>query len=635
MQKKELESIYLVQKKYITAIISILLLSSAIIFPLVFVAHGQTTLFKITLTVPSTNPSRQEWAEIIEQEFRAVGIDCERVIDDWGTIYDRALDPPPEVAGKTFDEGGFDMLFVGYAMDIDPEPSSLYLSSQATTMTPPGQNYYCWSNTEADDLLQKMKTTVNEEERLGYVKDFQQLFMDEQPAFAIEWDQEVVAFDPTALKAEPFEIYHYPAWPRVKNWELNPSTTQDTIVIAQTGPAPEEGMMDIVSTSYYDLTVYDNVFDGLAERENLDTLAMVPALATDWEVADDDKTWTVNLRQGVKFHDGVEFTADDVLFTFASAMNDDLASQSGAWLKTVLGSADNIEKVDDYTVKFYLPEPYAYFVSGVLDTFMLPKHILEDIPLEDWRSHTFNTGVGSYSSNGMDFYGPIGTGAYWYAGFDPTTNTNALTRNDNYWNAQNLWNAGKFEIANLLVVFIEESDPAITALKNGEVDVLDSQYHLQTKLASIQEPWGAYVTYDAFGVQELGCNMLHPVIGTGVDTPLGQQDPSKAAEAARYVRQALSHLIPRQQIINTILGGYGKPGATVAILPLTAGYDPSIEAYSYDPELAKSLLAAAGYDTGVAPPSQDFLTEYGLYIAVAAVVVIVAVGAVYFLRKRS
>jgi ABC-type transport system substrate-binding protein len=626
----------LIKKKYISLILGFLLLFSMFMLPAAFFAKGQeTTLFKITLTVPSTNPSRQEWSEIIQQEFAAVGIQCERVIQDWGTIYDRSLDPPPDIAGKVFDEGGFDMLFVGYAMDIDPDPSSLYLSSQTTTSTPPGQNYYCWENEEADRLLNLMKTTVDETERLGYVKEFQQFFMEESPAFAIEWDKEVVAYDPTALMGEPLEILHYPAWSRVKGWQLNPTTTQDTIVIAQTGPCPEEGMMDIVSTSYYDLTVYDNVFDGLAERENLDTLKMVPALATGWEVADDDKTWTVTLRQGVKFHDGVEFTADDVLFTFASAMDDELASQQGAWLKTVLGSADNIEKIDDYTVKFSLPEPYAYFVSGVLDTFMLPKHVLENIPLSEWRSHTFNTGVGSYVSNGQTWYGPIGTGAYWYEGFDATTNTNALTRNDDYWNAQALWDAGKFEIKNLVVVFIEESDPAITALKNGEVDVLDSQYHLQTKLSSIEEPWGAYVTYDAFGVQELGCNMKHPIIGTGVDTPLGQEDPSRAAEAARYVRRALSYLIPRQSIIDNILGGFGTPGATVAILPLTQGYDASITADPYDVEMAKSLLAAAGYDTGVPPPSKGFIEEYGLYVAIAVVVVVVAVAGIYFLRKRS
>jgi ABC-type transport system substrate-binding protein len=389
------------------------------------------------------------------------------------------------------------------------------------------------------------------------------------------------------------------------------------------------------TTSYYDLTAYGNVFDPLVYRENLDTFALIPALATDWEVADDQKTWTVTLRQGVKFHDGVEFTADDVVFTYTAAMADELASQAGAYIKSIIGSASNIEKVDDYTVKFNLPTPYAYFPSIILGYNILPKHVLENVPYTEWRSHTFNTCVGSYTSNGQTFHGPIGTGPYTYDSYDATTFSNALIRFDDYWNAQALTDAGAFEIQYVVVVFIEDSDPAITALKNGEADLLDSQYHLQTKLDSIQEPWGASVTYDAFGVQELGVNMQHPILGTGVDTPLGQQDPSRAAEAARYVRQALSHLIPRQNIIDTILDGYGKPGVTTAITTVTEGYDSSLQPYSYDLQLAKSLLAAAGYDTGVAPPSKGFLEDYGLYIVVAIVVVVVAVGAVYFLRRRG
>jgi ABC-type transport system substrate-binding protein len=622
-------------KKNMTLILGFLLLLSAFLLPAAYFTRGQETLFKITLTTPSTNPSRQAWSEIIQQSFIDAGIDAQRVIQDWDTIYDRALDPPPEVAGKPYDEGGFDMLFVGYAMGIDPDPYPLYHSSQATTATPPGQNYYCWENEENDRLTTLIKETVDDTERLGYIKEWQQLAYDENPSLTIEYDQEVVAYDPTALMGDPLEILHYPCWPRIMNWQLNPSTTQDTIVVAQTGPCPSEGMCDFVSTSYYDLTAYGNVFDYLVTREDLDTFALIPGLATDWEVADDQKTWTVTLRQGVKFHDGVEFTADDVVFTYTAAMADELASQAGAYIKSIVGSANNIEKVDDYTVKFNLPTPYAYFPSIILGYSILPKHVLESVPYDEWRTHPFNTCVGSYTSNGKTFHGPIGTGPYMYESYDSTTFTNTLTRFDDYWNAQALTDAGEFGIKNVVVVFIEDSDPAITALKNGEVDLLDSQYHLQTKLDSIQEPWGASVTYDAFGVQELGVNMQHPILGTGVDTPLGKQDPSRAAEAARYVRQALSHLIPRQDIIDTILDGYGQPGVTTAITTVTEGYDSSLQPYSYDVQLAKSLLAAAGYDTGVAPPSKGFLEDYGLYVVVAVVVVVVAVGAVYFLRRRG
>jgi len=597
--------------------------------------RGQDKLFHVTLTVPSTNPSRQAWSEIIYNNMLAAGIDVDRVIQDWGTIYDRALDPPPDVAGKTFDEGGFDMLFVGYAMSTDPDPYALYHSSQV----PPGQNYYNWENAENDELCQKIKVTVDETQRLDYVKQWQKFAFEELPSITLHYDREVVCFDPTALVGDPFEVLHYPIWPEVARWKLNPSTTQDTIVIAQTGPAPEEGLNPWLSTSYYDLTVYGAVFDSLTNTKDLETLEIIPGLATNWVVADDDKTWTVTLRQGVKWHDGVEFTAEDVKFTYTAAMAEELASNTGSFVAQIIGSPDNIEIIDNYTLKFNLPEPYAYFASSILAEgygFMLPKHILENIPYEEWRSHTFSTGEGSYTTaNGYTAYGPVGTGPYVYAAYDPTTFTNYLSKNPDYWNAQALMDAGEFQIEMYAVVFIEGSDAAITSLKTGEVDVLDSQYGLQSMLGSVVEPWGDWVVYDAFGLQELGVNMKHPILGTGVDTPLGKQDPSRAAEAARYVRQAISHLVPRQAIIDNILDGYGTPGITTAVTTLTAGFDKSLKTYSFDIELAKSLLAAAGYDTGVAPPSKDFFEEYGLYIAAVVIVVVVGIGAVYFVRRRG
>jgi ABC-type transport system substrate-binding protein len=211
-----------------------------------------------------------------------------------------------------------------------------------------------------------------------------------------------------------------------------------------------------------------------------------------------------------------------------------------------------------------------------------------------------------------------------------------MSKNANYWNKAALEAAGAFAIATFYVQQMEGSDPAIAALKAGDVDVLDSQYHLETKLASIEQPWGDYVSYDAFGVQELGFNMQHPVFGTGVDTPLGKQDPARAAEAARYVRQAMSHLINRQNIIDSIIAGYGSPGVTTPITRITSGFDTSLTAYSYDVTLAKSLLAGAGYDTGVAPPAADIWGQYGLYIvAVVVVVILVVVAAVVWRAHKK
>jgi ABC-type transport system substrate-binding protein len=613
-----------------TLLLCTLLILSAFALPTIMLVRSQGELFQMTLIVPGPNPARKAWAEVVKTNLVDAGIGATTVNLDWDIVYSRALTPDPSVVGKTYADGGFDALFVGYAMGIDPDPYGLFHSSQ---FPPEGQNYYLWDNAESDRLCDLIKETSDEATRLQYVKEWQKVFYDEQPAATLLYTKEVVAFNPTVLKGEPFEAYHYPAWPRAKNWELNPSTPETTIVLAQTGPAPSEGINPLLTTSYYDLTVYDNIFDSLAEREDCIDQRMIPALATSWEVAADEKTWTVHLRSGVTWHDGTPFTGDDVKFTFDSYMNAEIASPVGAFTAEILGSPANVVVVDANTVEFRLPKVYAYFVESFLSTFIIPKHVLENVAPGDWRTHPFNSAAGTYTVGGNTYYGPIGTGPYLYAAYDPTTFANIMTKNHNYWNKAALEAAGKFGIETLYVQFIEASDPAIAALKAGDVHVLDSQYHVETKLASIEAPWGDYISYDAYGVQELGFNMQHPVFGTGVDTPLGKSDPSKAAEAARYVRQAISHLIPRQDIIDTIIDGYGSPGLTTAITRVTAGYDESLNPYSYDVQLAKSLLAAAGYETGVPPPG-DFLSQYGLYIAVIVVVVVVAVAAIYFVKKR-
>ncbi len=620
-------------------IFCLLLLLSMFSIPAIMPAQGQEELFHVTLMVPQPNPARQAWSLIIQSNLKTIGIDADRVVLDWGTIYDRALEPPVDVVGKTYDDGGFDMLFVGYALTMDPDPHPIFHTSQ---FAPTGQNYYLWNNSENDGLSTLIKETVDETTRLGYVREWQLLAHEEVPAATLLYTEEVVGYDPTALLPGPFTRFNYPAWPEVERWELNASTTQTKFVLAQTGPCPEQGLNPWLTTSYYDLTAWIEVFDGLTERNSTASTLHVPALAESWEVAADNKTWTVNLRQGVTWHDGVKFNATDVKFTFEAAMSPDLASPVGAFVEAIIGSVDNIEIVDEYTVRFNLPEPYAYFVTFLNQpegySMMLPWHVLKDVPYADWRTHTFNTGEGSYDvdtpSGTYTAYGPIGTGPYVYMGYDPVTFTNHMVRYDNYWANDTLWDAGLFQVEEYFVQWIEGSDAAIAALKAGDVDVLDSQYHLETKLGSIERPWGDYVSYEAFGVQELGFNMEHPVLGTGVDTPLGQEDPTRAAEAAKYVRQAISNLIPRQDIIDVLLNGFGTPGRTNVICTLTAGYDPTIEPYAFNTTRARELLELAGYFPPAEEPEPGFWEQYGLYIAIVLVVIIIAIGALYVVRRR-
>ncbi len=345
---------------------------------------------------------------------------------------------------------------------------------------------------------------------------------------------------------------------------------------------------------------------------------MLPALANGtvqspgWSVTPDNKVWTVKLRQGVKWHDGVQFNATDVKFTFDSLQDDSLAAPVEAFVVGIVGGKNNVTIVDNYTVKFTLPTPYAYFVENILTTGIVPWHILKNIPYNsttqtDWRHSTFNNGQGSGQ-------GPIGTGPYKWVGYDTTTSTVHLTRNDNFFDfpgrgKSDLIAKGGFTVKDYYVKNIVGTDSAITAIKNGEVNVLDSQYHTEI-VPSFLSDWGSsnLAIYDAFGVQEMGVNMDHPVLGTGTGTPNGRSNPANAARYAKDVRQAISYATPRDQIITALENGYGNPAITTPVVgnyktgyALTEGFNTNLSPYTYSLKLANQSLVAAGYTLPTAP----------------------------------
>src|SRR6266581_7128308 len=131
-------------------------------------AGGLTPSLHITLLNPTSNPARRAWAAIVQNSLQCLGMDVSRVELPFSpNIYARALSPPPSIVGKTFDQGGFDILFVGYNLLIDPDPWGLYHSSQFPKA---GQNYYLWNNTQNDNLTNQIKTTLNATTRNNLVK---------------------------------------------------------------------------------------------------------------------------------------------------------------------------------------------------------------------------------------------------------------------------------------------------------------------------------------------------------------------------------------------------------------------------------------------------------------------------------
>jgi len=136
--------------------------------------------------------------------------------------------------------------------------------------------------------------------------------------------------------------------------------------------------------------------------------------------------------------------------------------------------------------------------------------------------------------------------------------------------------------------------------------------------------------------------MEHPILGTGTATPYAQQYPGNstaAANAARWIRQAISYAVPRDLIVGSLLHGYGSPAITTPIIgdsatktAVTDGFNTDLSPYPYDLTKAAQLLAQAGYQQTSSPTS--FFNQYGIYLISAIVVAAVAVAATFLLRAR-
>lgn len=622
--------------KYSFKFLLVLTSCAALIAPILPVAFGQTgTIFSVTLIAPGgANLLRRQWGLIIANSYQAVGIDAKMVFLGWAAVFDRVLYPPTENLGKTYDQGGYDIELIGWTPGLFPL-GGIFQIHYGKNLAPSGSNYYLWVNATADAEVEKFMSAGYTDEGMAAFKRWQKIAFEDVPKSVIMYQSAPIAANP-ALDFQGYEWLYDNVGPVPQFIK----TTKKSVVFAQTGEIVN--LNPPLSNSWYDTTIFSPIIEGLFIPDVATN--MKPQLATSFTKSADGRVFTYTLRQGVKWHDGVEFTADDVLFSYMAALNPLAGAANAAYVAGYVGEdvtfvwengsqtrlvfnpdtgegwypapenktmprKGKITAVDKYTVKIELPNfgslstPAATFHPEADSPAIIPMHVFKGIPFEEWSSHPFSTGTGTYVSNGKTFSGPMGTGPYIWESFDSVTQTVHLKKNPNYWNKTALEAAGMFGIEDYYIKFIVAKDPAIAALKNGEVDILDQNYQLQKDVnAGTFGTWASVYLLKGTGIQEVGYNMRHPIFGTGTATPLGRQDPSKAAYAARCVRQAFDYLIPRQLIIDSLLAGYGDPGAT-HVAPTNWGYDPTITARSYDPNAAKALLAAAGYPTGVPPPT--------------------------------
>ena len=287
------------------------------------------------------------------------------------------------------------------------------------------------------------------------------------------------------------------------------------------------------------------VYDRLTAFDS--KLNPVPDLAESWEPSADLKTWTFHLRHGVKFHDGREANADDVIATFQRIA--DPANHS-----VILGSVKLISKMeapDPYTVRFNLSAPYASWpaITASFQAAVLPRDQVDTITTSQ-----------------------IGTGPYKFVSYDPN-NTLELARNPDYFDPA----AAPFDRVTFKI--IPDYSTAVAALQRGEIDIV---WALPPETVDkLKNNPDAHVSEIPAGIWAM----------YGMNESVPPFDNPKA-------RQAIFKLVDRQEIADIALFGHGTP--TISPLPpFHPFYDTAIPIVKGDPEAAKKLVAEAGYPNGL------------------------------------
>ncbi len=293
-----------------------------------------------------------------------------------------------------------------------------------------------------------------------------------------------------------------------------------------------------------DEVVYANVFEGLTRIGSGGEV--LPALAESWEISEDGKTYTFHLHEGVKFHDGTDLTAEDVVFSLDRARADDSTNAQ----KALFAAIDGVEAVDATTVKVTLKNPQGSFLYNM-----------------GWGDAVI---VAPESADGNK-ENPVGTGPFKFANWAKGSSI-TIEKNPDYWGDPVALDKAEFRI-------IPDAAAAIPALLSGDVQAFANM------------PAG-----DALPQIESDPRFEVVIGATEGETILSTNNKQPPFDQLK-VRQAIAHALNREEIIAGTPPGLGTPIGT-HFSPGNAAYLDLTGTYPYDPAKAKELLAEAGFPDG-------------------------------------
>lgn len=296
------------------------------------------------------------------------------------------------------------------------------------------------------------------------------------------------------------------------------------------------------------------------------TGGFAPSLATEWSVAEDQLTWTFKLREGVTFHDGSAFDADDVIFSVERVPT---VPNSPAPFTQRLANVESVTAIDPLTIEVKTKTPAPTLLNDLGTIYIVSNEIGADRPSDD-----FSFGDAA-----------IGTGKYKFSGFTPGERLE-LTRNDAYWGEP-------VDFEAVTVRFVSSDASRVASLQAGEVDMIDAvppndldrlRQTESVEVVSAPSSRMVYIGLDQGGEET---PMVSAKDGSAIPNPF----------LDKRVREALSLAINREAIIDRIQFGSGTPAGQFGPAGIF-GHDPDLLPTPYDLAKARELLAEAGYPEG-------------------------------------
>jgi len=350
----------------------------------------------------------------------------------------------------------------------------------------------------------------------------------------------------------------------------------------------------------FSLGFLGNVYEGLTAYDG--NLKLVPALATSWKTTS-PTVWLVNLRKGVKFQNGNDFNADDVIFSWKRTQTE------GSDQKTRGSLISDIKKIDDYTIELHTAKPLPVLMQEMTFIYIMDKEWSEA------NGATQAANVKNVNEVGYANQNANGTGPFMITSRQPGVKT-TFKRFDGYWNKDIKTNVTDVEFTP-----IKEAATRVAALISRQIDMV---YPVPV------QDWKRLD--NAEGVRALRGPEARTIflgMDQGRDELLYSSVKGKNPFKDIRVRKAFAHAINIQAIKKKIMRGASTPTGLM-IAPQINGFDAKLNTpYKYDPALSKSLLTEAGYPDGFTVtmdcPNNRYVNDEKICQAVASMLAKVGV----------